>query len=37
MEVWKKKSRVDHDAHNNTAITGNSIGPYTDNTVKADD
>lgn len=32
---WKKKkSRADHDADNNTAITGNSIGLYTNNTVK---
>lgn len=34
---WKKFKGVDHDAHNNTAITGNSIGPYTNNTVKPAD
>lgn len=36
---WKKKNvkRVDHDADNNSAITGNSIGPDTNNTVKPAD
>lgn len=36
-EGWNKVKRVDHEAHNNTAITGNSIGPYTNNTVKPAD
>lgn len=34
--VWcyVERERVDHDAHNNTAITGHSIGLHTNNTVK---
>lgn len=35
--VEKKVKGLYYDAHNNTAITGNSIGLYTNNTVKPDD
>lgn len=37
MRVEKKVKGLYYDAHNNPAITGNSIGPYTNNTVKPDD